>query len=133
MRKLGIGCLALIGLAVVVVVVVVVVALAGIGGSSSTPGGGSKTVVYKIGGTAKRADMTFTTSSDGGNITQENGRRVPWSKSFKVKGSFLEVYSLSAQNKGSGKITCSVSVDGKRVAANTATGQYAIVTCDASK
>ncbi|MGI8682028.1 MAG: hypothetical protein ACR2JO_07850 [Mycobacteriales bacterium] len=131
-RIFKVGCLGIVALVVVIIVVVVAVSLSGGGGSGGGSDSATTKVIYKIGGTAKRADMTFSTTPDGSNISQENGQKLPWTKAFTVKDEFFSVYSLSAQNQGRGTITCSVTVDGKQVAKNTASGQYAIVSCDAS-
>ena len=128
MKKLGTGCLVLIALFVLVVVVVIVVA-ALIGGGSSSSGGTTK-VTYTVTGTAKTADMTY---SNGLSTSQENDRRVPWTKHLTVKDDSLPTYNLIAQNKGAhGRINCSITVNGKQIAHNTSTGAYAVATCDAS-
>lgn len=42
----------------------------------------------------------------------------------------LSIAQVSAQNGGGGTITCSITVDGKVVKQGTATGEYAIASCD---
>lgn len=89
-------------------------------------------VVYKIGGTAKSASVTY--NSDGStSIQQDNGAAVPWTKELDVPADqALSIFQVSAQNGGSGTITCSITVDGKEIKTGTGNGAYAIASCDAS-
>ncbi|WP_020495290.1 MmpS family transport accessory protein [Sciscionella marina] len=85
-------------------------------------------VTYKIttsDGTA--ADVTWM---NGGSQSQDNGAKTPWSKTVPVES--FDMYSLTAQNKGSGKIACSVEKDGKVLKQAESSGQYAMVSCVAS-
>lgn len=87
-------------------------------------------VVYKVGGTAKQALITYTT--DGGTTTEQaNDAVVPWaSDSFMVKG-LVTIYQVSAQNQsGGGTVTCEIWVDGAKVKSATASGEAAIASCD---
>ena len=88
-------------------------------------------VVYEVGGTATKADITF--SSDGSTGTsQDNGARVPWRKKITVQGESFPVFQVMAQNNGAGIITCKITVDGKVVKENRSKGEYAIASCDAT-
>ena len=89
-------------------------------------------VVYELGGTAKGADITITTA-DGGT-SQQQGVAVPLTTAG-TNGYTLTVQSgaflyISAQNVGSGTITCTIVEDGVEVSSNTSSGAYAIATCD---
>lgn len=86
------------------------------------------TVVYAVGGSARHADLTYTT--DGAmTIEQAEGARVPWTKTLVINDNQLDVYQVMAQNTGSGRVTCSIKVDGHVVKTVTATGAYAIASC----
>lgn len=131
-RLLKIGCLGVVALVVVVgAIVAVTVGMSGSGDPS--PSGEEYEVVYEVTGSdgATRADMTFTASADL-EITQESGEALPWRKRLTFDEEPLTFYSVSAQNRGSGKLTCTVTVNGDEVTTNTATGRFAIVSCDAS-
>lgn len=55
---------------------------------------------------------------------------LPWSKTFTAPaGTGGLGMSLDAQNAGGGTIGCSITVDGKVVASNSSSGQYALVVC----
>lgn len=88
---------------------------------------GTHQIVYRIGGTATKAMVTYSTPS---GQEQQNGASVPWRRSMKAKD--FSVLSVTAQNGGSGTITCEIDVDGKRVKASKSSGAYAVVSCDAS-
>lgn len=90
------------------------------------------TVVYRLSGTAKKVDVTYTT--DGSTSTsQENGQKLPWTKTVKVKG-LLKVYQVMGQNTGpKGVVKCEIEVDGKVVKTGQSKGGYAIASCDHSE
>jgi hypothetical protein len=95
--------------------------------AKAKPKSDTRTVTYRISGTATRAMVTYATPS---GQEQQNGARVPWHKTFKVKKAAFDVLVVSAQNQGSGTITCEIDVDGKRVKAAKSSGAYAIASCD---
>lgn len=113
------GCLAIVGVA---------------GNSidkSLKAGSADHTVVYKVGGTTTKADLTYTT--DGSTSTeQKQGQKVPWMKKLNIPGDFLQVYQVSAQNTGKGTVTCEILVDGKSVKKASSKGFAAIASCDYS-
>lgn len=103
----------------------------GPGVTDKQTGKSERIVVFEVAGTA--ASASNITYGLGGNMSQDNGQKLPWSKQAKSTDAFLFT-SLSAQSAGgSGTITCKVTVDGKLVAENTSQGQYAVVTCSGSK
>lgn len=116
-----------------------VIAVAGGGGqapagSTSTAGGSAPavsssaaTVVYEITGSGRASNVTYN-SDGGGSIAQEAGVKLPWRKEISVDRGFA-ITTVSAQNAGSGQITCRILVDGEVVKENTSSGQYSIVTC----
>ncbi|MFJ9347893.1 hypothetical protein [Streptomyces sp. NPDC101237] len=150
-KIVGLGCLGLVGVAVVIGIAAAVVG----GGSDDSHDGGStststtrtddkaaggakdhgersgtpKTVVFKVWGTAPAGalgglDITYGSDSDTRKGTFENGgfeAELPF-----VKGAMY--YTLNAQLQGSGDINCSVTVAGKTKSAH-ASGGYNI--CDA--
>lgn len=132
-------------------VVVIAAAAAGGGGSSTsadTPapaqspaGEGSTTVVYSLESDAPQVSASYLTV-DGGSVGQEqaNGVTPPWSTTVQVEDSFLGgSYTLTGQMmpgdpggpQGSA-ITCRIEVGGEIVAEQTSTGQFAVVTCNAT-
>lgn len=85
---------------------------------------GLHTVVYEVDGSGT-ALVTYSTPS---GQEQDNGADLPWTKKFKAKGG--EFLSVSAQNKGGGTITCTITVDGKTIKRARSKGAYAIASCD---
>lgn len=90
------------------------------------------TVVYTLTGTAKKVDVTYTT--DGSTSTsQENGQKLPWTKTIKVKG-LMKIYQVMGQNTGPrGTVKCEIKVDGKVLKTGQSKGGYAIASCDATE
>lgn len=94
----------------------------------------SVTVIYKVDGTARTADITYATPS---GTSQQQGVDVPLrKKSDSSEGIEVSMFRgdhlyISAQNNGSGTITCHILVDGREVASNTSSGEYAIASCSA--
>ena len=87
----------------------------------------TRTITYRIAGTASSAMITYTTPS---GEEQQNGAHVPWHKTFKVKKDSFDFLTVSAQNSGGGTITCEIDVDGVKVKAARSSGQFAITSCD---
>ncbi|MCO6007080.1 MmpS family protein [Actinoallomurus purpureus] len=71
--------------------------------------------------------MTYSTAS---GQEQQQGAHLPWTKSFKVRRGEFAVVDISAQNQGSGTVTCEIDVDGQKMKAAKSSGQYALVSCD---
>lgn len=80
---------------------------------------------YKIDATSGSAGtVTYT---EGGSIEQATGVSLPWTKTVTGCGILCEV---SAQNAGSGTVTCAIfAPDGRRVDKHSSTGAYAIASC----
>ena len=94
--------------------------------AEAAAGGGERTIVFEVTG-PKKADVTYGLNSD---QSQETAAKLPWKKAIKSKEAFT-IAVLSAQNSGSGDITCKITIDGKVAKTNKSSGQYSIVTCSA--
>jgi hypothetical protein len=88
---------------------------------------GASNVVYEVTGTGKANNITYGDVTKG--LSQQNGTKLPWKKTVPSSEGFA-AYGLTAQNGGSGDISCKITVDGKEVASNTSSGQYAVVSCN---
>lgn len=86
-----------------------------------------RTITYRVAGSADAADLTYGTAS---GEEQQGDARLPWHKTFKVRRGEFAMLDISAQNKGSGTVTCEIDVDGRKVKAAKSSGQYAIVMCN---
>lgn len=95
------------------------------GGGTEKASGGTKVVMEVTG--AKSADITYGLGTD---QSQDNGAKLPWKKELS-SDELVTIAVIVAQNKGSGEISCKITVDGKTVKENTSKGQYAVVTCQA--
>lgn len=90
---------------------------------------GAGNVVYEVTGTGRANNITYGDVTKG--LSQQNGTKLPWTKTAPASDGFA-AYGLTAQNGGSGEISCKITVDGKEVANNTSSGQYAVVSCNGS-
>lgn len=125
-------------LVVLVLIMVGVIVKATGGGSddSSSSGSGSQDstihVRYELDGTASSASVTLSTPTG----TSQQDTDVPMMNKSGTTGlrftGFLpdDFLYISAQNDGSGTLTCRIIVDGVAVSENTASGEYAIATCE---
>lgn len=118
----------------VVAAIVAVVAIASGGGSDdgSDASGSTVDVRYELSGTATSADITI--ESDTGGSSQQQDVSVPLRNENGTTGLRLDFVAgdfvyLSAQNNGSGTLTCTIKADGLVISENTASGKYAIATC----
>ena len=93
-------------------------------------------VVYSVEGTIGKADISYYSSDGSNNDNQVSTDNValPWSKTIKVKGDLSSFVVTASTHIGmhlkSGKLSCTVSVDGKIVSRDSARGSGNIVTCD---
>ena len=95
------------------------------------------TVVYSVtgAGTSSSSTITYATVQEGNG---QNGRSqasnapAPVDQDDHRIGSLHRPPSLSAQNGDTGSITCTIKEDGKVINTNTATGQFAIASCNAT-
>ncbi|KJL19842.1 membrane protein [Microbacterium azadirachtae] len=103
----------------------------------AAPLAGDVTIVYEITGTVPDATVTYSTL-DNGNVqsASASGQALPWTKTLTAKKDGLldvNVFSVSAVGGiESGDISCKITVDGKVVSEQTASGQAAVVSCTAT-
>lgn len=86
-------------------------------------------VRYDLTGSGLAGYITYQTTSGQSHATNAP---LPWSiqlTGWKTNASHPNPYSLSAQSVGPGTLTCTVTIDGKVVSQNTATGDPARVLC----
>lgn len=105
-------------------------ALAGVPSAGATPDQTKVPVRYDLTGTGVAGYLTYQ-----GQNGQAHATNVPLPWSIQLTGSMTNAaspasYSLSAQSIGPGALTCTVTVNGKVVSQNTATGNPARVLCE---
>lgn len=88
-------------------------------------GGGEHTVVYRVEGTAKTGDVSYTTST---GTSKEDNVKLPWTVEFKAEGSTS--LSVNGQSKDAGGVACSITVDGKEVSARKSDQELPVASCD---
>ncbi|MGD8192885.1 MmpS family transport accessory protein [Herbiconiux sp. P18] len=94
-------------------------------------------VTYEVTSTLPTVDVTYSTYTSGNSGTESSTAvAAPFVKDFTVEtgGTFdFNTFFLSG-NSGSesATITCTITVDGEVVSTQTATGEFAFVTCSAS-
>lgn len=77
------------------------------------PAAAKHTVVYKVTGSGKAGNITYTT--DGmTSSSQDSNVKLPWEKKIELPGGqAIQFVSILAQGSGSGRIHVSIEVDGK--------------------
>lgn len=105
--------------------------------TSTAPAAGEVTIVYEITGTIPDATVTYSTLDNGTvQSATASGQALPWTKTLTAKKDGLldvNVFSVSAVGgMESGDIGCKITVDGKVVSEQTASGQVAVASCTAS-
>ncbi|OBK85131.1 hypothetical protein A5648_07755 [Mycolicibacter sinensis] len=105
-------------------------ALAGVPSAGATPDHTKVPVRYDLSGTGVAGYVTYQTQNG-----QAHATNVPLPWSIQLTGSMTNAaspasYSLSAQSAGPGALSCTVTVKGKVVAQNSATGNPARVLCE---
>lgn len=97
----------------------------------------TKTVVYKVEGTGSASSISWLTINNGqSSQEQATNAALPWEKTITVpqdQWANFSSFTLTAQNgQSSGPIHATITVDGKVVADQTSTGQYAVVTANSN-
>lgn len=87
-------------------------------------------IVYEVTGDAAGVDVTYTTFGDSLTTNQETAATLPWSKEAKTKGLVKGGQLVVSTDESGGTVTCKVTVDGKEAKTATASGTFAIATCD---
>jgi heme/copper-type cytochrome/quinol oxidase subunit 2 len=87
------------------------------------------TIVYEVTGDATNVTVTYTSFGDGLSSSTEPAARLPWTKQLNVTGLAKGGSLTVATGPGGGTVTCKVTIDGKPVATNTASGTGAIASC----
>jgi len=88
-------------------------------------------IVYEITGDAANVDVTYTTfSNENAETKDEKVATLPWSKEVKAKGYVKEGQVIVTTGEQGGSVTCKITVDGKEIESNTATGPFELATCD---
>ena len=110
--------------------VVVSAAVAGVPPAGATPDHTKVPVRYDLNGTGVASYLTYQVQNGQAHATNVT---LPWS--IQLDGSMTNAaspasYSLSAQTAGPGALTCTVTIGGKVVSQNTATGDPARVLCE---
>lgn len=104
--------------------------------SAGAPVGGSgssHTVVYSVTGDGRASAIAYYSVSGGqsGQSTLQD-QALPWSKTVTVRGTLTtasSVLTVVGQNAGSGKIACSITLDGKVVSEQTGDGKNSTAQC----
>lgn len=85
-------------------------------------------VVYRVTGTAATADVTVWSPS---GLSQPGDVPLPYETAVDVPSARYALIAMGAQvGAGGGSVTCEVEVDGVVAASNTASGAYALATCN---
>ncbi|ORB03329.1 hypothetical protein BST33_04025 [Mycolicibacter minnesotensis] len=105
-------------------------AIVGAGSAGAEPDRTKVPVRYDLTGTGVAGYITYQTQNGQAHATNTP---LPWS--IQLTGSMTSAdspasYSLSAQSAGPGTLTCTVTVNGKVISQNTATGAPARVLCE---
>lgn len=87
-------------------------------------------IVYEITGDAPSADVTYSTYGDEMTTNQETVTQLPWRKEVTTTGIVKEGQLIVSTGVDGGSVTCKVTVDGKEVKTATASGTFAMATCD---
>lgn len=87
-------------------------------------------IVYEVSGDATGVDVIYSTYGDQVTSSNETVATLPWTKEVKTTGIVKEGALIVTAGESGGTVTCKVTVDGKEVKTATATGPYAVATCD---
>lgn len=87
-------------------------------------------IVYEVSGDAPSADITYSTYGDEMTTNQETVTKLPWRKEVTTTGIVKDGQLIVSTGADGGSVTCKLTVDGKVVKTATASGAFAMATCD---
>ncbi|MDQ3787034.1 MAG: DUF4190 domain-containing protein [Actinomycetota bacterium] len=87
-------------------------------------------IVYEVTGDAPSADITYSTYGDEMTTNQETVTKLPWRKEVTTTGIIKDGQLIVSTGAEGGSVTCKLTVDGKEVKTATASGAFAMATCD---
>jgi hypothetical protein len=90
------------------------------------PAADQAVVVYEVTG-SKASNIT---TDRAGSVSQQASIGLPWRKEITLDRG-VAIGTLSAQNAGSGSITCKITVDGQVFGQAKSSGQFSVVSCSA--
>lgn len=97
----------------------------GTAASPGAAGSGTETVTYRITSDSGRVSPTWTTATGQGQATDAS---APWTVTVTGQLIFASLVAQMGSPDGS-TISCEIDVNGKVVAQQTSTGQFAVVSC----
>jgi Mycobacterium membrane protein len=86
-------------------------------------------VSYEVSGDAKNVEITYSVYGDSITSKDETAATLPWNKQTETKGLVKGGSLIAMANEDGGTVTCKVTVDGKEVSTNTASGMFAVASC----
>lgn len=86
-------------------------------------------IVYEVTGDAPIADVTYSTYGDEVTTNDETGVALPWTKEVSTTGIIKEGSLIVTTGAEGGTVTCTITVDGKQVDSQSASGPFEIATC----
>ncbi|MGB3442524.1 MAG: MmpS family transport accessory protein [Actinophytocola sp.] len=87
-------------------------------------------IVYEVTGDAPTADITYTTFGSEMTTNNETVTTLPWSKEVRTTGIVKDGQLIVTTGADGGSVTCKLTVDGEVVKTATASGTFAMATCD---
>ncbi|MFC4855752.1 MmpS family transport accessory protein [Actinophytocola glycyrrhizae] len=85
---------------------------------------------YEVTGDAPSADVTYSTYGDEMTTNQETVTQLPWHKEVTTTGIVKDGQLIVTTGPDGGSVTCKLTVDGEVVKTATASGVFAMATCD---
>lgn len=87
-------------------------------------------IVYEVTGDAPSTDITYSTFGDEMTTNNETVTTLPWKKEVTTTGIVKDGQLIVTTGADGGSVTCKLTVDGEVVKTATASGVFAMATCD---
>jgi hypothetical protein len=125
--------LAIAGLVVSIVGLVICVLQAAIWGKAANDvideANREVVIVYEVTGDAPDVKVSYSTFGDTATTNEEAVTTLPWTKEVKTKGLLKGGSLIVDAGETGGNVTCKVTVDGKEVQTDSASGAFALAAC----
>ena len=112
-----------------VIVALIIILVAAIGTAVHVADTTKHTIVYSVTGTGTATITYYSFDNNHNGSAQLSDVPLPWTKTVVGSGIFNSYSVTGTLGESGGTVTCSLSVDGKQVSHNTATGAFSSANC----
>jgi len=116
----------------IIVLIIVIIVVAAVASAVNDATSNPHKVVYHVTGTGRATISYYESNGTGNTNSKTRDQSLPWTRSITIKGDFsgFDVQAQSTTPMKRTRLACAITVDGKVVSRDSASGMVATVLCD---